>query len=120
MSLKAFLAIAAAAVCFSIAGVASAGWGNPYFGPGTMHTIPPGPLLATSGSNSWTNNRVYRPLGYHFYLGYNDGSAHYSADNTTSNPFVWPAYGYNYLICGWDAGADSGSSVSPVTCEPYS
>ena len=72
---------------------------------------------AYSGSNYWTNNRVYRPLGYHFWLSYDNGTPHGSTTNATENPFYFPAYGYSFLGCFWDYAWDSESSVYPVTCQ---
>jgi len=106
--------VTALALAVSVSGAAA--WSN-YFGPGTMYASA-GSDIAVSGWNNWTNNRVYRPLNYNFYLGYftNGSGFHYSTDNAGDNPFYWPAYGYNYLICGWDWNGTY-SSVNPVTCQ---
>ena len=57
------------------------------------------PTSAVSGSNYWTSQRVYRPLGHPFYLFYYNGTNHYSTDNSTDNPFVWTASGYSEVGC---------------------
>jgi hypothetical protein len=75
--------------------------------------------IGVSGTNYWTNNRVYRPLGYNFYLAYdNDSGYHYSADNYSNNPFYWPAYGYGHVLCHWHYNGNY-PSVYPVTCQGY-
>jgi hypothetical protein len=108
-----------AALALALVPVAGAGW-TAYWGPGTFRQPPNGPQGATSGFNYWTSQEVYRPTGHPFYLWYYDGSNHYSTDNSTSNPFVWGAYGYNQVGCFWDYTLDTGtSSLSPVTCEDY-
>jgi hypothetical protein len=109
-----------AAVALVVAPAASASW-SPYFGPGTfIDQNGIGNDSAKNTTNYWTNNRVYRPLGYHFVLAYDDGTYHFSADNTSTNPFYFAAYGYNYLECMWDWTKDPGyTSVNPVTCQEY-
>lgn len=111
-------AIAGAVLALALVPIASAGSWSTYWGPGTFMKSPP-TTGATSGYNYWTSQRVYRPTGHPFYLYYNNGSAHYSTDNSTDNPFVWTASGYNLVGCFWDYQIDSSSSVSPVTCEAY-
>ena len=94
---------------------ASAGWST-YFS-GTMTQSTPTPW---TGFNYWSNNRVYRPLGHPFQLGYQYGSNfHISAENTGSNPFYWPSYGYNKSFCMWDYWHDITPTVSPVTCQAF-
>jgi hypothetical protein len=100
----------------AVASSAGAGWSN-YFGPATMTQSTPTPW---TGFNYWSNNRVYRPLGHPFQLGYQYGSNfHISAENTGSNPFYWPSYGYNQSFCMWDYWHDITPTVSPVTCQAF-
>jgi hypothetical protein len=75
---------------------------------------------AHTGSNYWTNNRVWRPTGHPFVLGYYYGSNfHQSTENSSSNPFYFPSFGYNFSFCEWANWDDLSGSVSPVTCEAY-
>jgi hypothetical protein len=116
--IKRLFPLLAVAVALGATSTASADWRN-YFGPnGTMYTDPT-KAIGASGTNYWTNNRVWRPVGYNFYLGYdNDSGYHYSTDNYSNNPFYWPAYGYSTLLCVWHYNG-SYPSVYPVTCQGY-
>jgi hypothetical protein len=100
--------------------VASAAQWYNYWGSGTM-TQNPLVVEGHSGWNYWTNNRVYRPYAHPFYLMYvgTNGVPHGSADNSTNNPFYFPAYGYNRIWCVWDIQYDYTPSISPVTCQGY-
>jgi hypothetical protein len=99
-----------------VASGASAGsWSN-YFGPGTMtHDN----NSKETGFNYWTNNRVWRNPGHPFILGYENPNFHYSVENSTDNPFVFPSYGYNKSFCMWAYWDDLSPTVSPVTCQVY-
>lgn len=89
---------------------ASASWST-YFGTGTMCTA----CNYNTGYNYWTNNRIYRPVGYAIYLFYYTTAFHYSATNSGSNPFYFASYGYNFSGCGNNQGAP----VPNATCEAY-
>jgi len=80
--------VTALALAVSVSGAAA--WSN-YFGPGTMYASA-GSDIAVSGWNNWTNNRVYRPLNYNFYLGYftNESGFHYSTDNAVTTRSTGP------------------------------
>jgi hypothetical protein len=111
----AITAIYAALVLAVVPSLAYAGW-TTYYGPASMGGGCGSCVIsAASGYDNNTNNRVYRPLGVPFELGYDNGSPHWSTSNSTDNPFYWPAYGYNYVWC-----TDDGGQTSPVTCERYS
>jgi hypothetical protein len=110
------LVAAVATIGAIFVGAATAAWSN-YYPTATMHDVQ-GENYGTSGNAPWTNNRVYRPLGYNFVLAYDDGTYHFSSDNSTDNPFLWPAYGYSYLQCVWDYNTNY-TSLYPVTCDGY-
>lgn len=67
------------ALAVSVSGAAA--WSN-YFGPGTMYASA-GSDIAVSGWNNWTNNRVYRPLNYNFYLATSRAKADFITPPTT-------------------------------------
>lgn len=100
----------------AVASSAGAGWSN-YFGPATMTHSNYNPH---TGTNYWTNNRVYRPQGHPFVLAYwNTGTFHYSTENYNDNPFYFPSYGYNTSYCTWYYWDDLSPNVSPVTCQVF-
>jgi hypothetical protein len=118
---KVFYLLGGAALAAGYVPAASAGSWQNYYGTGTMHAGL-GSNVGTSGYNSWTGNRVYRPTGNNFHLDYDDGSYHYSGDNSTTQPFSWEPYGYSYIGCIWDPTSQEVSSsapLSPVTCQGY-
>ena len=99
---------------------AHAAWSN-YVGPeATFYQT--GPTGGSSGWNYHTNNRVWRNPGHPFQLVYQPagGSLHWSTSNWGSNPFEWPAYGYNWVGCVWNNGSDPSWSIFPVTCQGFS
>lgn len=77
--------------------------------------------MERGGYPFYTNQRVYRPLGYYFYLDYNNGTYHYSANNSTDNPFYFAPSGYvTHLDCVWYFQSNQDKDyVSPVTCQDY-
>jgi hypothetical protein len=99
---------------------ASAGSWQSYFPTATMGGCSQCPIGQASGDNNWTNNRVYCPIGYPFTLGYHNettGNTHFSAPNSSDNPFYDPAYGYSYIFCEDDS--DYHTVIYPVTCQGY-
>ena len=99
MRTRAMSALVSLVVALVLVPIAAAGSWDTYWGPGTFRQPPNGPTSAVSGSNYWTSQRVYRPLGHPFYLFYYNGTNHYSTDNSTDNPFVWTASGYSEVGC---------------------
>jgi hypothetical protein len=86
--------------------VSSAISSQTYFS-GTMS----GGQSATSGSNYWSQDTVYRPVGNNFALWFGSGSGY--TTNSGSNPFsIFGSYGYTQAHCQ----NLTGGSVSPVTC----
>jgi hypothetical protein len=117
MRVKLLVSTLASLIALAVASSAGAGAWTTYFGPATMYQSTPSPQ---TGSNYWTNNRVYRPLGHPFILGYKYGSSfHYSTENSGDNPFYFPSFGYNYSFCMWAYWDDLSPTVSPVTCQAY-
>jgi hypothetical protein len=111
------VALCTAVILAAFAPLANAGWPS-YFGPASMGGCGSCYISASTGYNNWTNNRVYRPIGYTFQLGYDNGTAHWSTGNSSSNPFYFPSYGYNYSWC-WLGFGDQDKTVNPVTCQTY-
>lgn len=117
MGFKLLVVTLAAIVALAIASSAGAGAWTTYFGPATMVQSN---YTQHTGTNYWTNNRVYRPQGHPFTLAYwNTGTFHWSTENWTDNPFYFPSYGYNTSYCTWQYQDDLSPSVSPVTCQAY-
>ena len=76
---------------------------------------------AFSGTNNWTNQRIYRPVNHPVDLAYigSNGVYHWSATGY-SNPFYFTAsYGYSRLTCDWQWWNDNVYRLSPVTCQGY-
>lgn len=112
------IAVALVACAFTIPAIAEAAWSS-YFPTGTFYAVG-GPQGAVSGFNYWTDNRVYRPTPHPFWLGYNNGTYHYSTDNWSTNPFYFAPSGYSAIDCEWDYTIDGGvSSLYPVTCQGF-
>lgn len=79
-----------------------------------------GPNGGVSGSNYWTNNRVYRPTPHPFYLDYwNDAGYFPSTTNWGTNPFYFTPSGYGTLGCFWEYYNDSAQTLYPVTCQGF-
>lgn len=75
-----------------------------------------GHQIAYSGYNYWTTNKVWRPIGYEFCLGFThtDGSDAGQGCNASQNPFaISGSYGYVKARCF----NYTTSLVSPVTCQ---
>jgi hypothetical protein len=97
-----------------VAPSATAGWSTYFSGTMTQSNN-----SKETGFNNWTNNRVYRPQGHPFILGYENPNFHYSAENYNTNPFYFPSFGYNKSFCMWAYWDDLSPSVSPVTCQVF-
>jgi hypothetical protein len=106
-----FLVAGIAVLAALVFGVSAALAGTTYFNNGTLCSG----CAAYSGYNYWSQNEVYRPIGYSFALWFQDtgGGKHGYTTNSGSNPFIISgSYGYTRAACE----NVSGSSVSPVTC----
>lgn len=78
---------------------------------------------STSGTNPRQFNTVWRPAGYWFYAQYDNGSeGTYRLFNQWSNPFSASSSASQAFSLGVYArcGNDSGSSLSPITCQTTS
>jgi hypothetical protein len=74
---------------------------------------------ATSGSNYWQANRVWRPTGFLYWLVFqNSAGPHGAQSNRTDNPFtIVGSWGYDKGQCIYDS-SNSGTA-NPTTCQIY-
>jgi hypothetical protein len=71
-----------------------------------------------SGTNYWTNNRIYRPSGHPVQLAYTKSSTWWWSSTGYTNPFYFTQYhGYSQLWCEWMWWEDNVYRISPVTCQ---
>jgi hypothetical protein len=120
--LAAVFALVSVIASLAIPSSASAYIWKDYFGPSGTMTQEPGNDYIYGTWNNWLNNRVYRPKGHIFVLGYwhTDGTYVLSTQNSSDNPFYFPGpYGYTQPSCGWNHYNDSTYALYPVTCESY-
>lgn len=108
-------AVALAATVATLATAGSAGaLVHTYFGPSGYAQWA---VDYNSAFNYPQYNRVYRPIGYTFWLWYSDGTYVYQFEsNSGSNPFVHnQAGGYRQSVCS--NRNDYGVVVYPTTCQ---